>query len=60
MLPSSSRGGVYLSYLYYYHLFKKIKHLSPSRILEDRIRIPNLEKLALMFKASLKNQLNLI
>ena len=60
MLPSSSRGGVYLSYLYYYHLFKKIKHLSPSRILEDRIRIPNLEKLALMFEASLKNQLNLI
>lgn len=60
MLPSSSRGGVYLSYLYYYNLFKKIKHLSPSRILEDRIRIPNLEKLALMFKASLKNQLNLI
>ena len=60
MLPSTSRGGVYLSYLYYYHLFKKIKHLSPSRILEDRIRIPNLEKLALMFKASLKNQLNLI
>lgn len=60
MLPSSSRGGVYLSYLYYYHLFKKIKHLSPTRILEDRIRIPNLEKLALMFKASLKNQLNLI
>ena len=60
MLPSNTRGGVYLSYLYYYHLFKKIKHLSPSRILEDRIRIPNLEKLALMFKASLKNQLNLI
>ena len=60
MLPVSSRGGVYLSYLYYYHLFKKIKHLSPSRILEERIRIPNLEKMALMFKASFKNQLNLI
>ena len=60
MLPISSRGGVYLSYLYYYHLFKKIKHLSPSRILEERIRIPNLEKMALMFKASFKNQLNLI
>ena len=59
MLPSSSRGGVYLSYLYYYHLFKKVKRLSPSRILEERIRISNLEKLALMFKASLKNQFNL-
>ncbi len=60
MLPSSSRGGVYLSYLYYYHLFKKVKSLSPYRILEERIRIPNLEKLVLMFKASLKNKFNLI
>lgn len=60
MLPSSSRGGVYLSYLYYYHLFKKVKRLSPSKILEERIRIPNLEKMILMFKASFKNQFNLI
>ena len=60
MLPSSSRGGVYLSYLYYYNLFKKIQCLSPSRILEERIRISNLEKLVLMFKASFKNQFNLI
>lgn len=60
MLPSSSRGGVYLSYLYYYNLFKKIKHLSPSKILEERIRISNLEKLLLMLKASCKNKLNLI
>lgn len=60
MLPSSSRGGVYLSYLYYYNLFKKIKHLSPSKILEERIRISNLEKLLLMLKASCMNKLNLI
>ena len=60
MLPSSSRGGVYLSYLYYYNLFKKIKRLSPSKIVEERIRISNLEKLLLMLKASCKNKLNLI
>ena len=60
MLPENSRAGVYLSYLYYYHLFKKIKYLSPSRLLAERIRIPNIEKLALMFKAIFKNQLNLI
>ncbi|MBL6875116.1 MAG: squalene/phytoene synthase family protein [Flavobacteriales bacterium] len=60
MLPSSSRGGVYLSYLYYYHLFRKIKFLPSSRVLEERIRIPNIEKIFLMFKAIFKNELNLI
>ena len=60
MLPVNSRAGVYLSYLYYYHLFKKIKYLSPSRLLAERIRIPNIAKLALMFKAIFKNQLNSI
>ena len=60
MLPTNSRAGVYLSYLYYYHLFKKIKYLSPSRLLAERIRIPNIEKLALMVKAIFKNKLNLI
>ena len=60
MLPDSSRGGVYLSYLYYYHLFRKIKFLPSSRLLEERIRIPNSEKLFLMLKAIFKNELNLI
>jgi len=60
MLPGSSKGGVYLSYLYYYHLFRKIKFLPSSRLLEERIRIPNLEKLFLMLKAIFKNQLNII
>jgi phytoene synthase len=60
MLPGSSRGGVYLSYLYYYHLFRKIKFLPSSRVLEERIRIPNIEKVFLMFKAILKNELNII
>tara|TARA_B110000240_G_scaffold63021_1_gene71812 strand:- start:260 stop:1096 length:837 start_codon:yes stop_codon:yes gene_type:complete len=60
MLPDSSKGGVYLSYLYYYHLFRKIKFLPSSRLLEERIRIPNSEKLFLMLKAIFKNELNLI
>ena len=60
MLPGSSRGGVYLSYLYYYHLFKKIKFLPSSRVLEERIRIPNIEKIFLMIKAIFKNEINII
>ena len=60
MLPRFSRGGVYLSYLYYYHLFRKIKSLPSSKVLEERIRIANIEKMFLMFKSILKNQLNII
>jgi len=59
-LPFSSRGGVYLAYIYYYHLFRKIKSLPSSRVLEERIRIPNSDKLALMLQSMFKNQFNLI
>lgn len=59
-LPYSSRGGVYLAYIYYYNLFRKIKSLPSSRILQERIRIPNTDKLALMAQSMIKNQLNLI
>ena len=59
-LPFSSRGGVYLAYIYYYNLFRKIKSLPSSRVMEERIRIPNKDKLALMVQSMVKNQLNLI
>lgn len=59
-LPYSSRGGVYLAYIYYYNLFRKIKSLPSSRVMEERIRIPNSDKVALMVQSMVKNQLNLI
>ena len=59
-LPSGARGGVYLAYVYYYSLFRKIKSLPPSAILKQRIRIPNSDKLALMLQSMFKNQFNLI
>ena len=60
MLPRFSRGGVYLSYLYYYHLFRRIKAVPSSKVLEERIRIPSIEKIFLMLKSILKNELNII
>ena len=60
MLPYSSKGGVYLAYRYYYDLFLKIKSLPSSRILKDRIRIPNSKKIVLLFKSILRHQLKLI
>ena len=48
------RGGVYLAYIYYYNLFRKIKSLLSSKILQERIRIPNTDKLALMAQSMIK------
>jgi phytoene/squalene synthetase len=60
MLPYSSRGGVYLAYRYYYNLFLKIKTIPSSRVLAERIRIPNSNKLALLVESMVINQFKLI
>jgi phytoene/squalene synthetase len=60
MLPASSKKGVYLAYYYYWVLFKKIKALPAEKILRERIRIPNFQKLVLMVESNLKYQLNII
>jgi len=60
MLPSTSRLGVYLAYIYYYTLFTKIKHLQPADILNHRIRVPNSQKAFLLIQSYFKNQFNLI
>lgn len=59
-LPSSSRGGVYLAYVYYQSLFKKIKNLSPQRILAGRVRINNGKKVQLMVNSLLEFKMNLV
>ena len=59
-LPETSRKGVYLAYYYYYMLFKKIKQLPPHRVLHQRIRIPDYEKLFLLIISPLKLKLDLI
>lgn len=59
-LPWKARFGVYVAYKYYLSLFRKIKKLQPSRILEQRIRIPNYSKFIILLRAGVKNQLNLI
>jgi 15-cis-phytoene synthase len=59
-LPLKARFGVYVAYKYYLSLFKKIKKLQPTRILEARVRIHNYHKLMIVMRAGVKNQLNLI
>lgn len=60
MLPSSSRGGVYLAYVYYHSLFKKIKSLPARRIMNERIRINNGHKIGLMVNSMLQHKMNLL
>ncbi len=59
-LPSSSRSGVYLAYVYYTALFKKIKNLSANKVLTERIRISNGEKFGLMLNSLFQHKLNRI
>ncbi|MCJ7932293.1 MAG: phytoene/squalene synthase family protein [Chryseobacterium sp.] len=53
-LPGSSMFGVYLAYRYYLSLFEKIKRTSSQKILHNRIRIPNSQKVFLAFKSYIR------
>ncbi|MEO8086776.1 MAG: phytoene/squalene synthase family protein [Bacteroidota bacterium] len=59
-LPSSSKGGVYLAYVYYNSLFKKIKNLPVQKILTERVRISNGEKFGLMLNSMLQYKMNML
>lgn len=47
-LPKGAMLGVKIAYLYYQKLFHKIKRLPPEVITRQRIRIPNIRKMALL------------
>jgi len=59
-LPKNARLGVFVAYVYYYHLFMKIKRNPTEVILQKRIRISNKRKYALFFSSYLRHSLNLI
>lgn len=59
-LPKGVRAGVYLAYIYYTVLFKKITKLSPERIKSERIRVPNMRKFMLLIKCYFLHKLNFI
>ena len=57
-LPRSARMGVHLAYVYYLTLFNKIKETSASRIQEERIRVPDFQKMTLLAKTYLQFRLS--
>lgn len=59
-LPISSRFGVYVAYVYYRCLFKKIKSTTSTDILKKRIRVPNYQKLSLLIASFFRYRLRTI
>ncbi len=59
-LPHAVRLGMYVAYVYYYALFKKIKNTPPERVMNQRIRIRNRQKLSILAYSYVKHQLKLI
>ncbi|MBK0370158.1 phytoene/squalene synthase family protein [Flavobacterium agrisoli] len=59
-LPVSSRFGVYLAYKYYLSLFHKIKKTTAQQILQERVRIPNGQKISLMMSSYLQYKISAI
>lgn len=60
MLPEGSQFGVYVAYVYYSRLFNKIRNTPSSRIMEERIRIPNSKKFALFLRSYARYSFNLL
>lgn len=59
-LPSGVRYGVYLAYVYYLALFDRIRSMPPKRILSERIRVADMQKLWLLITVKFKGAFNLI
>jgi len=59
-LPVEARFGVYVAYIYYQALLRKIKNLPAQSIRNSRIRVPNKEKVALLCASWFKFRLNII
>ena len=58
-LPVSSRTGVYLAYIYYRKLFSKFKETPAEKVMSTRIRIPDSNKVGLLFQSVIRLKLNL-
>jgi 15-cis-phytoene synthase len=59
-LPKGAKGGVYLAYKYYLRLFDKIKNCPASRIQNERIRVPDFQKLTMLASTYFQLRLNVL
>ncbi len=59
-LPAGARFGVYLAYVYYINLFKKIKRAPATKVVSERIRVNDSRKVFLLFSSALRSRFNLL
>lgn len=59
-LPRAARFGVYLAYVYYTQLFKKISDSSSVAVKSSRIRVPDTKKAYLLLSSAVRHNLNLL
>ena len=60
LLPTGARRGVYLAYVYYLNLYKKIKAATIEQILAERIRVSDRRKAYLLMNTMVRNTFNLV
>ena len=59
-LPKGARFGVYLAYIYYTSLFKKIKRTTPAQVTRQRIRVNDVKKFYLLCSTMIKTRFKLL
>jgi phytoene/squalene synthetase len=59
-LPKGARFGVYMAYIYYVNLFRKIKALPASRIMQVRVRVRNRRKIALLTTSYVRHSFGIL
>jgi phytoene/squalene synthetase len=59
-LPGNSKLGVLTAYYYYNKLLKKVKNTPADKLLEKRVRVPDIIKMQLVIKAWLACKLRLL
>jgi len=59
-LPNGTKLGVYIAYIYYLKLFKKISRTPASEIVQKRIRVSDSHKMVLYLKAVVQQKLKVV
>jgi phytoene synthase len=59
-LPKGARFGVYIAYVYYLNLFRKIKALPCDRIMQERVRVRNRKKIVLLTTSYLRHSFGML
>mgnify|MGYP001252911213 CR=1 FL=1 len=60
MLPNNSKFGVYAAYKYYKRLLRKLEKASYLKIKNQRVRVPNYQKVDVLARSYVRYRLNIL